>query len=361
MKRFLHIFLILLAAVGLASCSVSNYIPDGEYYLKDVSISTDDEAATKNYNLSSYILQVPNSKWFVAKVPLGIYMLSGSDTTRWTCRLLRKLGEAPRLYDAESAQTAERAMEQMLANEGYMHANVVQEKTIKGKKMKLDYHVQPGKRYFIRRIHRNIGNNEISQLLLSDDTLTSYLREGMPFNVNRLNEERSRITSLLRDNGYYHFVKDHISFLADTLEGSTMVDITMNIGKYVPDGRSLPKDHRKYYVGDITFLTDYTNLDQPADSFFHGGHKFIYQGKRRFRANLLQANTAIEENQPYSESQYRLTLTNLSRLSAFSFSNVRFAQRPSSDTLDCFIIANHAQIYFLEKNIFPVRKKFFSS
>ena len=343
MKRFLHIFLFLLAAVGLASCSVSNYIPDGEYYLKDVSISTDDEAATKNYNLSSYILQVPNSKWFVAKVPLGIYMLSGSDTTRWTCRLLRKLGEAPRLYDAESAQTAERAMEQMLANEGYMHANVVQEKTIKGKKMKLDYHVQPGKRYFIRRIHRNIDNNEISQLLLSDDTLTSYLREGMPFNVNRLNEERSRITSLLRDNGYYHFVKDHISFLADTLEGSTMVDITMNIGKYVPDGRSLPEDHRKYYVGDITFLTDYTNLDQPADSFFHGGHKFIYQGKRRFRANLLQANTAIEENQPYSESQYRLTLTNLSRLSAFSFSNVRFAQRPSSDTLDCFIIANHAQ------------------
>ena len=343
MKRILQILFVFSAVVMLAACSVSNYIPDGEYYLKEVSVSTDDKMATKGYNLNSYILQVPNSKWFVAKVPLGIYLLSGNDTTKWRCRLLRKLGEAPHLYDSVAALNSELAMEQMLANEGYLKANVVQRKTLKGKKMKLDYHVEPGKCYFIRHIHRNIDNEDIKRLLVSSDTLTSYLREGMPFNINRLNEERSRINSLLRDNGYYHFVKDHITFFADTLEGSTMVDITLNISKYVPDGRSLPEDHRRYYVGDITFLTDYTNLNEPADSFYHDGYKFIYQGKRRFRASLLQSNTTIKEKEPYSENKYRQTLTNLSRLSAFSFSNVRFAQRPASDTLDCFVIANHAQ------------------
>lgn len=343
MKKLSKIFISLTIAVLLVACSVSNYIPDGEYYLKDVSVSSENKVATKGYNFASYIRQSPNHKWFFAKVPLGFYLLSGKDTTKWNCRFFRKLGEAPQIYDSIDAFNSAQAMEQMLANEGYLKTQVFLNKNIKGKKLKLDYHIQPGPRYYIRNIHRNIDNSEIKKLLISNDTLSSYLQSGAAFNINRLNDERSRINSILRNNGYYHFVKDHITFYADTLEGSTSVDITLNVSKYIPDGRSLPEDHKKYYIGDITFLTDYTNLNQPVDSFLHNGYKFYYQGKRHFRPNLLLSNTALTENELYSEDKYRQTLTNLSQLSALSFSNVRFSKREKSDTLDAFVIANHAQ------------------
>ena len=57
-KRILQILFVFSAVVMLAACSVSNYIPDGEYYLKEVSVSTDDKMATKGYNLNSYVYEV---------------------------------------------------------------------------------------------------------------------------------------------------------------------------------------------------------------------------------------------------------------------------------------------------------------
>ena len=78
-----------------ASCSVDKYIPEGEHMLTGVAVTCDDEEVQKTYMLGDYVTQNTNSKWFGARVPLKIYTLSGTDTTKWRTRLLRKLGEAP--------------------------------------------------------------------------------------------------------------------------------------------------------------------------------------------------------------------------------------------------------------------------
>ena len=80
-KSAVRIIMACIAAIFAGACSVSRYVPDNEYFLKDIKISSDNKKILKNYSLRDYIVQTPNTKWFGAKVPLKIYCLSGTDTT----------------------------------------------------------------------------------------------------------------------------------------------------------------------------------------------------------------------------------------------------------------------------------------
>ena len=85
----------------LASCSSTKYVPDGSYLLDEVRIHTDNKEV-KPSNLSMYIRQNPNAKWFsLIKTQLYVYNWSGRDSTRWINRTLRKLGDAPVIYSEE--------------------------------------------------------------------------------------------------------------------------------------------------------------------------------------------------------------------------------------------------------------------
>ena len=74
----------------LASCSSTKYVPDGSYLLDEVRIHTDNKNV-KPSNLSIYVRQNPNSKWFsLIKTQLYVYNWSGRDSTRWVNRALRR-------------------------------------------------------------------------------------------------------------------------------------------------------------------------------------------------------------------------------------------------------------------------------
>ena len=107
--------------MAVVSCSVDKYIPEGEHMLTGVAVTCDDKELMKTYLLGDYVVQQTNSKWFGARVPLKIYMLSGTDTTKRSCRFWRRLGEAPVLYtvlkegETMTAEEAEKYLRQSLA------------------------------------------------------------------------------------------------------------------------------------------------------------------------------------------------------------------------------------------------------
>ena len=83
-----------------ASCSVNRFIPEGSYLLERVSISAD-SSSLNTQPLQGFVRQHPNSRWFSAvPVPLSVYCLSGTDSTKRFNRFLRRLGEAPVIYDS---------------------------------------------------------------------------------------------------------------------------------------------------------------------------------------------------------------------------------------------------------------------
>ena len=73
MKKGFHYALLTAAILTLASCSTTKYVPDGSYLLDEVRIHTDNKNV-KPSNLSIYVRQNPNSKWFsLIKTQLYVY------------------------------------------------------------------------------------------------------------------------------------------------------------------------------------------------------------------------------------------------------------------------------------------------
>lgn len=316
-----YIIILLL----LTSCSVSKYIPEGEYLLRDVSVSyMDGGKSIKTYDLKSYNQQQPNSKWFGAKVPLKIYTLSGTDTTRWTCKMFRKLGEDPVIFDSLKAQNSSEQMYQVLANAGYIKSNVSTVKHIKDKKLSLEYVVTVGQRYYVRNIHKDIADASLDSLLQAIDQDESLLYNGMPLDINILNQERNRIATKLRDTGYYKFTKEDIHYTIDTISGRNDVDLTLHLKLHLENGRSEPECHRPYTIGNIHY--------QPESD-----------GRYHFRRSFYSANTLIIPGELYNDTHLKQTYANLQRLSGVSFTNIQMLERPGRDTLDVAMSVNHSK------------------
>ena len=123
-KAMLRILYLLAAVLTLAGCSVSKFIPEGQYLLDDVKIESDNKEV-KPSQMNTYIRQTPNAKWFsLVKLPMYIYSASGRDSSKWINRFLWKIGDAPRIYDPEAAEESRRQIELAVQNMGYMGAYV---------------------------------------------------------------------------------------------------------------------------------------------------------------------------------------------------------------------------------------------
>lgn len=71
----------------LASCSSTKYVPDGSYLLDEVRIHTDNKEV-KPSNLSMYIRQNPNAKWF------SLYM-TGASPNFLNVRFIQRVESRP--------------------------------------------------------------------------------------------------------------------------------------------------------------------------------------------------------------------------------------------------------------------------
>ena len=194
-KSFRYAILATIALL-LASCSSTKYVPDGSYLLDEVRIHTDNKEV-KPSNLSMYIRQNPNAKWFsLIKTQLYVYNWSGQDSTRWINRILRKLGDAPVIYSEEETNRTREEITKAVQNMGYMGALVEPVRQVQKKKMKLVYKVTTSKPYKVRTLRYDIRDSKIKEYIQQDSAVT-LLSEGMYFDVNVLDAERQRITNKL--------------------------------------------------------------------------------------------------------------------------------------------------------------------
>ena len=304
-------FLLML----FCACSTSRDIPEGEVMLKSVSVVADGKYRDINTSqLKTYVRQKSNSRWFsIAKIPLGIYQLAGDDSTRWVNRMLHSIGEAPVLYDTLQAQKSCEELQLALRNLGYLDAQVELFTSVKRKKLDAFYVLHPGSHYYIRNLEYDIQDRVIARLLTNDKR---GLHEGMVFNVNALNEERSRLTSFLQNNGYYRFHKEFINFLADSIQDSRQVDLTLQLRPYhTSDIRDTL--HTQYTVRRISYASG-----DLQDSVIH------------LRERVLRENTMLTEGQPYSAEGLQNTYNHFGRLGAVRYTNINFQTTPDSAMID---------------------------
>lgn len=311
----------------LAGCSTSKYIPENAYLLEGVEIHSDQ----KNFNVSTlapYIRQKANSKWFsLFKIPLGAYSISGRDSTKWINRTLKKMGEAPVIFDSTQARLSVEDLRNALKNMGYMHASVDLATKTHGKKLTAIYNLHPGKPYTINEVSYDIEDPAIARILRNySRNLTKkgkridILTKNSAFTLQKLDDERKRITDILLDSGYYKFHKDFIQFDADTVSTENNVNIKLHLLKFRSSNDAPETMHPRYSIGKIRFSSD--------------------QGKLQLRHSVLDNATQLEEGQPYSYSALENTYRNFGRLSAVRYTSIQFREEPDTTLLDCDIQLN---------------------
>lgn len=322
----------------LVSCSSTKYVPDGSYLLDEVRIHTDNKEV-KPSNLSIYVRQNPNSKWFsLIKTQLYVYNWSGRDSTRWINRTLRRLGDAPVIYDGEETIRTTEEMTKAVQNMGYMGATVEPIRQVKKKKMKLAYKVNAGKPYKVRTLRYDIQDDKIKEYMQQDSTAT-LLSEGMYFDVNVLDAERQRITNHLLRNGYYKFNKEYISYTADTVRNSYLVDLTLHLTPYRQNNEDEPQKHPQYTINKVNFITDYNVLQSSAlnsievnDSLHYKGYPIYYKDKLYLRPKVLTNNLRITPGSLYNEEDVQYTYSNFGRLQVLKYTNIRFFETQQNDS-----------------------------
>ncbi|MGL4852437.1 MAG: BamA/TamA family outer membrane protein [Phocaeicola sp.] len=331
MKKCLlpHFLLLILLCT---SCSVAKFIPENEYLLDNTQI-TSDTKQVKPTDFEGYVRQTPNSRWFNSlKVPMYIYALSGTDSTQSVNRFLKKLGDEPVIYNQEMAERSRAEIEKAVQNMGYIRASVTLDENIKKNKLKLAYKIRAGKPYSIQNYYYEIQDSLLKEYLLADTT-NFLLREGMPLDVNLLNQERQRITKLLQNNGYYKFHKDYITFQADTIRNSYKVDLTLRILPFLGNKEVESQVHEQYRIGKLSFIADKeinpvnSEILQQYDSLSMEGAHIYYAKEHYLRPKTLLNFNRIRPGELYSEQDVQNSYVSLGRLGALKYSNITFEER----------------------------------
>lgn len=357
MKKGVLYTILLYFVLSLASCSATKFVPEGSYLLDEVKIHTDNKDI-KPSDMRLYVRQNPNSKWFSAvKTQLYVYNWSGRDSTKWLNKFLRKIGDAPVIYNEADAIRSQEEIAKAVQNLGYMGATVKRTIKTKKKKLKLFYEINSGKPYTVRTLKYDISDKKIAEYLQNDST-KSTLKEGMLFDVNTLDTERQRITDYLLCNGYYKFNKDYITYTADTARNTYQVDLTLHLLPYKAYVGDVPKEHPQYKINKINFITDYDVLQSSAlssieinDSLHYNGFPIYYKDQLYLRPKVLVDNLRFTSGDLYDERNVQKTYTYFGRLSALKYTNIRFFETQNDDStrLNCYVMltkSKHKSISF---------------
>ena len=311
----------------LVSCSTSKFIPEEHYLLDEVSIVSDTEEVDPSL-FTSYIRQNPNAKWFnLVKVPMHIYCLAGKDSDHSFNRFLRRLGDAPVIYDASVAEKSQREIEKAVRNMGYMRAQVHLDTEVKKRKIKVSYRIEAGRPYTIKHIAYNINDTKIYDYI-EKDSLASLLKPGMSFDVVALDNERQRITKMLQNNGYYKFNKDFIVYQADTVRNTFQVNLTMKLLPFQLRKEDEPTKHQQYTIRNVNFLAN----ENASDSLTYKGLNYFYQNRLFIRPNTLATFNYIRPHDLYKEQDVQKTYTSMGRLRALKYTNIRFDEVMQNDS-----------------------------
>ena len=342
----------------LSSCSATKFVPDGSYLLDDVKITTDNKTV-KSSALQPYIRQNPNSKWFnLVKTQLYVYSLAGKDSTKWMNRFMKKIGDAPVIYNEQDTERSLQEITKAVQNMGYMGATVKQQNSTKKKKIKVNYEVTTGKPYIVDQIIYDINDSIIADFLIQDSANT-YLKEGMLFDINVLDSERQRVTDNLQRNGYYKFNKDFISYTADTIRGKNEVKLTFHLLPYNQNKNTSDHLHPQYRINNVSFITEYDVLQSSSlnnieitDSINYKGIPIYYKDKLYLKPQLLVDNLRIQPGELYNERDVQRMYNYFGRLNALKYTNIRFFETQVNDSvteLNCYIMltkSKHKSVSF---------------
>lgn len=280
---------------------------------------------------SYYTHPFPVRLWIYNK-----YVNSTSKFGRW---MMNHFAATPVYVSSVNPKVRSTVAHNTLRNYGYFRNKVTYD-TIpmsNPKKAKISYHVTPGPVFHLDTI-KYLPFYPQADSIIQATMGQSLLKQGTPFSVQNLDAERRRLQKEFRNNGYFYYRPEYISFRADTVMIPQKVQIQVRPLPETPDQAEHP-----YYIGNTRINIYKYNKFQLTDSVTFRGQTYAYsntENKPPLRLRAILPNLFLKKGDLYQQTNQDVTQQKLADMDIFSSMRVSFVPRDTTltnDTLDVVI------------------------
>jgi hypothetical protein len=334
------IFTYIFAAFLAVSCSTMKHVPEDEILyigIEDLEfVDADENAVTPTGKTAmeevTYALEcAPNGSIAGSStlrgLPIGLWCYnafydSKKGIGKW---IFDTFATEPVLMSEVKPELRAEVANDILKYYGYFNGKVESE-TIPSKKdnrkAKVSYRITLDKPYMYDSVSY-VGFTGVADSLIQATANERLVQPGEQFNAARMEEERTRISTMLRNNGYYYFQPGYITFLADTINKPDSAEIRVQPIKQIPE-----QAMKTWVIGNINMRitqggTSGIRTREGSDTISSRGFSYIYQGdKVPVRIGSLLRNIQMRRGELYSNDKQQRALQGLSQMNIFN--NISF-------------------------------------
>ncbi len=341
---------VVLMLHATSSCSVTKNLPEGEilytgYKIDYLNPSTTQGGKAAQSEVDAALDKSPSTKLFgILPFPFGMWVYNDfvHSEKKLGKFIFNKFAANPVFISTVNPDVRVKIATNVLYDYGYFNAKVNSKTIVNPKdslKASIVYNVKMNNPYFVDTIY-NINFNPRMERILNRTNQWSLLKSGEQFNVSNLDQERTRVSDLFRNLGYFYFRPDYITYQADTINTPGKVAIRMLPVAGLPE-----QAQRIYYVGQKSVILFGRGGEVPNDSTEYKGLKIFYYDKLKVRPDMLyrwinyqsyhknDSVRAVQERRLYSQYRQQKIQEKLAQTGIFSYMN--FSYTPKDTTASC--------------------------
>lgn len=335
--RFTYIFLLLLS-VFFAGCSVSRYLPANEslYIGAEVKMVPDSNVSAKvsktvKSELEPILRPKPNKTILGFPYKVWMYYFLGEPKKEKSFKgwFRKRFGEAPVFASRRSVTANSTVITTYLTNEGYFRSTASGELIEKKRLAKAFYTVGLRKRYTLNNISFITKDTSVFSKHLALTQKNTLLKEGDPYRLVVIEEERTRIERELKKTGFYYFRPDYLIVKADTNLNNHEANLYVELK---PNTTQLAL--KTYFIQNIYVISDDGRLkkDTLAEVTGRRGSIRVIDPTQAFRPRIFYDAIGFRRGTLYNSELHDVSLSRLINLKNFKFVKNRFELLPRSDS-----------------------------
>lgn len=341
------LYIILIISGVFASCSSTKNIPEDDQLFVGLT-----KIEYKNYEKNDHFVAVqeeveaalataPNgalfgSSYYRSPFPYGLWIWNAFSKSRsvFSKWMTKSFGKPPVLMSWVNPELRANVTRELLRSNGYFDSsveyNVITQKN--PKKAKIGYTVNLGRLYRIDSL-RYVNFPQRADSLIRATIGETLIHPGDPFKVSTLDAERTRLSNVFRNNGYYYYQPGYASYLADTISVPDTVQLRLQYADSVP-----ANVRRKWYIGKVNLELRKDYMEELSDSLEHRYFTVRFNGRKPpLRTRVILRDLKLRPRKLYSYDDYLQSANKITGTGLFSYVDFKFTPRDTTlrcDTLD---------------------------
>ncbi len=327
------LWVVLLFTVVQQGCNVARFVPEDEKLYTGASVDIDHggqmrKPSRNKSELEGALRPRPNSTLLGGRLGLWSYYKGSRERSGFITRYLnKKFGEEPVYLSDVDVPRSQEFIANRLENKGYYFNEVTSQLTEGKHKANLNYTITAGAPYTLSSYRYVRDSAEIDRLIRKSISRSPLLK-GDLLDLDELKNERTRISSSLRAQGYFNFTEDLLIFRVDTNQYDTRkFDLFLDLKAAIEPALLKP-----YQIEDIYVHTDYSlddQLTEGRDTVQIEGIYFIEKDDT-FEERHLPPYITLSPKALFSTDLQSQTNRRLSSMGTFKYVTTRFTELDST-------------------------------